>query len=241
MADGDLSKATLITWRRHKSASRLMAPLALAAACLLLVHAGDAQESSGIRKRSFETIDVTIGDTRFEVPSDWMSAGFISISRGNQPFIRFVNLNQRTERLPHWDAEIPKLISLELVLPGQGLAARNIQAQRQVRERRWSERQPDEHGFWQWHAFWQWNLQEYLLVEPHHVRPLDQPLSVSCFGSSARDAPRCTVGFYWTHEVGVRYSFFDDDVPKRDWAELDRRVLALVKFLDSRHAGTKPD
>jgi hypothetical protein len=83
-----------------------------------------------------------------------------------------------------------------------------------------------------------------MLVEPHHARPFDQPLIVSCSGSLRPDSKvehRCTVRFYWTLATSVAYDFYETDVPQSQWVDLDRRVIELLHLLDGREPWPRPN
>ena len=223
-----------IRWIDAKTA----AALALIAASVLAADAAFAQDKrpAGMTtaSRPFAIVEVLVGDVPFAIPNDWVTSGFVSIHRSDRPFVHFANLHQRPAPTTHF--EVPRLVSLSLRSPVSGVAEQNLRVQKELIERRWSKRKPDEDGFWQW------KLQEYLLVDRHHPRPLDQPLIINCFGSARPKRPvpeqRCGASFYWTLNVSVRYDIYDTEIPKRQWVELDKRVIDLVTFLDGRGALT---
>jgi hypothetical protein len=186
--------------------------------------------SVNVASRPFPIVEVRLGDVPFAIPEDWVSAGFVSIRRGGQPYVHFVNLHQRPGPTPHF--ELPRVISLILSTPAPGLAARNLRAREEEQAKVQANRKSDQDGFWQWKP------REYLLVNASYSRPLNQPLIVVCLGSERPNRPkaeqRCGVSFYWTLGMSVRYDFYDTDFPKQQWVALDKRVIDLVMFLDGR-------
>jgi hypothetical protein len=182
------------------------------------------------QSRPFPVIDVQLGDVPFAIPKDWVDSKFLFVGRGSTPFISVSNANyRRPPRSTHF--EFPPLVLFSVRETAPGLPEKNLRSRKGELERRLPERHPDQDGFWEW------KHREYLLVEPHHARPLDQPLIVKCSGSlrpNRKDERQCSVSFYWTLATGVVYDFYDTDVPRPQWAELDRRVIELLKFLDGR-------
>ncbi|HEX5779256.1 MAG TPA: hypothetical protein VFY21_10490, partial [Xanthobacteraceae bacterium] len=139
----------------------------------------------------------------------------------------FVNLNNLASlRTPQF--ELPPLESLVIQTAASGLPARNIDQAKAELKQRWHERLPDSHGLWKW------KVAEYVLVSSAHPRPFDQPLTIFCVGSARPNRQperRCQVTFYWTLGTGVRYAFFDSEIPESKWVELDRSVLEFMQFL----------
>jgi len=186
--------------------------------------------------RPFPTIQVRLGNVLLAIPKDWVESKFVSIHQGRTPFVYFANAYQRkAPRTTHF--EVPPLISFRVNEPAAGLPERNLRSWTAEWERRWPERVADDDGFWNWKPTPYGP--EYLLVEPRHPRPLDQPLIVKCSGSlrpNNKGEHDCEVSFYWTLQTGVRHDFYDTVIPKSQWVELDQRVLELLKFLDGRQA-----
>jgi hypothetical protein len=191
---------------------------------------GSESNVSGVAtlSRPFATQELQLADVLIVIPKDWIDAGFVSLKRGSGGFVHLTNLNDRpSPRASHFD--MPPLNSFVMTVPAQGLAANNIAQTKVELQRRWQERQPDEHGFWRWKPA------EYVLTSQTHKRPFDQPLTIQCVGSprpKRGTERRCEVGLYWTSNTSVRYAFFDTDIPESQWVELDKRVLELVQFLE---------
>jgi hypothetical protein len=212
-----------------RSLSILAGTLGLLASVLGLA-APDDPAARTIHSRPFSVVEFQLGDVPFLMPKDWVDSKFLSISRGSTPFFSVVNAQRRRPpRSTH--VEFPPLVHFSVTETAPGLPARNLRDYKAEWDRRWPERQPDRDGFWEWKP------REYMLVERRHPRPLDQPLIVGCSGSlrpNSKDERRCTVWFYWTLATGVNYDFYDTDVPPSQWADLDKDVIELLKFLDGR-------
>ena len=163
-------------------------------------------------------------------PTNWTEVKLIHIRPGEQTYFNIVHANDRMPpRSTHF--EIPPLSLFVVKRVPIGLAEQNLQSRKAKLHERLPDRTVDKDGFWHW------NRDEYVLVNPSHARPLDQPLIVSC-GRSLRNynsgEQQCGVSFYWTLNASVRYDFYGTDFPKSRWTELDQRVLALLDFLDGR-------
>lgn len=182
--------------------------------------------------RPFPFIQVQVGDVPVALPKDWVETKFIDVSAGQQKSIAFVNSNlRRPPRSTHFD--VPPLRLFDMVAVAQSLATENIRSRNKLLNERSLERVADTDGFWRWKP------NEYVLVSSTYARPLGQVLLVSCARSlrpNQSGEQRCLVAFYATPETWVRYAFYDSDVPKSHWVELDQRVLALLNFLDGRKA-----
>ena len=183
-----------------------------------------------LQSRPFPVVEFQLGDVPFLMPKDWVDSKFLSIRRGSTPFFNVVNAHlRRPPRSTH--VEVPPLILFSVIETAAGLPASNLRDYKAEWDRRWPERQPDRDGFWEWKP------RKYMLVEPRHVRPFDQPLIVGCsrsLRSNSKDERQCTVRFYWTLATGVVYDFYDTDVPPSQWADLDKAIIELLKFLDGR-------
>ncbi|MFA6265689.1 MAG: hypothetical protein WC670_08255 [Pseudolabrys sp.] len=208
------------------------------ASSLHLIEISEAQQPSAQSTgREFPVVYIQIGDVPVALPKDWVDNKFANIHLGNSRIISFVNVHMRpSPRSKHF--EFPRVILFGIVEPAAGLPERNLRESKANLEKRQSEQAPDEFGFWLWKA------REYVLIDMPYARPLGQPLTVSCMPSPPRpkEERMCTVRFYWTLAASVDYTFFDSDYPESRWAELDQRVLELLKFLDGREAwpATKP-
>lgn len=219
-------KSRLATRARH-----IFALVAFATAFQLSV--GNAQQSPVVQKqlvtRSFPIVQVQIGEVPVAIPKDWVETKFVKILSDKDKTISIVNANLRQPpRSTHFD--VPPLALFDAVGVPPGVVEQNLRSAKINLKRRWPERVADADGFWHWKPG------QYVLINSTHARPLDQPLIVSCSRSvrpNQTGEQRCGVLFY-TSELFVRYDFFDTDVPKSHWAELDQRVLALVDFLDGR-------
>ena len=183
-----------------------------------------------VQSRPFAVIQEQLGDVPLVIPKDWVESKFLSVNRGSTPFINVANANhRRPPRSTHF--EFPPLVLFAVKESARGLPEENLRRRKGELDQRWPERRGDQDGFWEW------KRQNYLLAEPRHGRPFDQPLMVNCsYGGrpNRENERRCTVSFYWTLTTSVVYDFYDSDVAESQWVELDRRVVELVKFLDGR-------
>jgi len=185
--------------------------------------------------REFPVALVQIGDVPVAIPQDWIDSKSVFIHLSNSSFISFPDVHRRPlPRSAHF--ELPRLHVLGIVEPATGLPERNLRGLIAELDKRRPERTLDEFGFWLW------KTREYVLVDMPYPRPLDQPLIVSCLPSPRRPKIErmCTVRFYWTWATSVDYTFFDSDYPQSRCAELDQRVLELLKFLDGREVRPAP-
>jgi hypothetical protein len=181
--------------------------------------------------RPFPFVELQFGDVPIAIPKEWLT--FLNLLRdkdGNVSSIAFANAHLRPRpRSPYY--EIPPLFHFDMKVPAPELAAKNIAEKKRAIDARWSDRRPDQYGFWNW------KTREYLLTETVHPRPLDQPLIVGCMEApnpGGQPLQLCTVWVYWTLNTSVRYTFYERDVPESKWVELDQRVLELLRFLDGR-------
>jgi len=183
--------------------------------------------------RSFPTTLVTLGDVPLAIPQQWLTNKALKVSSGRQRYVYFVNADQpqfpSTEHL-----QIPPLALFVLTQVPAELSESNLRQQRAELEKRWSNREPDDHGFWHW------KTDEFVSVTDASHRPLGQPLIVNCRNATPQPEhpvrDRCSVWFYWTPFVSVRYDFMKTKFPEAEWSRLDRRVLDFLRFLDARGA-----
>ena len=213
----------------------------VASTMLAIFHAGEvaqAQQPASSTQpvsRPFPIVQVQIGDVPVALPKDWVETKIINISSGERKTVTLVNANLRqSPRSTHFD--VPPLIIFDTVGVSTSLVEQNLTSRKAALEKRWPDRAADEDGFWHWQPG---AYGEYVLIGASYARPLEQPLIVECTKSlrpGRRGEQRCGVKFYWTPNASVRYDFYDTDVPKSRWAELDQRVLELLKFFDGRQA-----
>jgi hypothetical protein len=185
-----------------------------------------------IVKRPFPTTQVAIGDVVLAIPTKWLDRKFIEISRGKQRYVGFANANLAQFR-PTEHFQVPSLALFDLVEVPPGLSDSNLQMQRAEHEKRWSERTADDAGFWHW------KTTEFVFVTDALQRPLGQPLIVRCRDAvpqSLEISDTCSVWFYWTPLVSVRYEFRKMQFPESEWTRLDGQVLDLLQFLDGSQA-----
>ena len=182
--------------------------------------------------RPFPTTQVVLGDVVLAIPTQWVDSKFINISLRQQRSVVFHNAH-----MPHFRSTdqfgVPALALFGLVEVPPELSESNVRSQRAEFEKRWSERAPDDHGFWHW------KTDEFVSVADASHRPLGQPLIVKCRNAVPYPHPLddgCSVRFYWTPLVSVRYDFRKTQFPEAEWTRLDRQVFDFLRFLDASQA-----
>jgi hypothetical protein len=179
--------------------------------------------------RPFPTTQVDLGDVVLAIPTQWVDSKFIDVSLRQQRSVVFHNAHMPDFRSTD-QFGVPALALFGLVEVPPELSESNLRSQRAELEKRWSERGPDDHGFWHW------KTDEFIFVSDSAQRPLGQPLIVKCRDALPYPDPLydpCSVRFYWTPRVSVRYDFRKTQFPEAEWTRLDRQVLDFLRFLDA--------
>lgn len=186
-----------------------------------------------IPNRPFPVVQVRLGDIDLAIPAEWIKTKMLSIHEGSSAFVLFPNIDPaRLEKLTNF--KLPPILSLGLARSAPGLPEQNLKRLQQELDK-FSPKGDTSNLEW---GFRKWKPREYLQITDRNLRPLNQPLLVSCTASyrpnRAPGEQTCRVQFYWTSGVSVRYDFYDSEIPKSDWVSADREVLTFLRFLDAR-------
>lgn len=190
-----------------------------------------ALPSAAQERAQIPVTQVVLADRTYELPTAWIK-NFATLYLGTpeRPAFELIALRKK-EKLTLNSGEVrpPKLRSLRVT--GQlgdrsGLQQHFERRNAEAKRERWFAK-PNDTGF----TFTD-KIGQYLFIAPATWRWLEQPLFVQCMESMMGEL--CSAGFHLDEKIGVHYDFFSAEVPKKEWPDLDRRVMEFLSALEAK-------
>jgi hypothetical protein len=197
--------------------------------CALLLAA--AASPLAAQQSQIPVTQIVLADRTYELPTAWIKDfATLYLRQPERPAFELIALrNKEKLTLAGGDVTSPKLRTLRVTgqLGGdsefqQHFDKRNAEAKR---ERDFAK--PHETGF----TFTD-KIGQYLFIAPATWRWKEQPLFVYCQESMRGEL--CSADFRLSEKIAVNYDFFSSEVPRKDWAKLDREVIEFLAALEAK-------